>query len=186
MKGLLEQLVEENRPFARQGRVADYIPELSKADPRELGICLLSQDGEEQAAGDFQRVFTMQSMVKPILLLLALLDNGEEAVRAQIGVEATGKPFDAINDAEQELLSEHLNPMVNMGAILLSTRIRGENSAERFRRLLDFTRQLADNPDLAVIQAVYESEKKNGSRNRAMAVRRAPESRCFRNGTPAM
>ena len=57
--------------------------------------------------------------MKPILLLLALMDNGIEQVRSRIGVEATGKPFDAINVSAQSLLSEHLNPMVNMGAIAL-------------------------------------------------------------------
>ena len=29
-----------------------------------------------------------------LILLLALMDNGVEAVRSRVGVEATGKPFD--------------------------------------------------------------------------------------------
>ena len=37
MDALLEKLVEENRPFTREGRVAGYIPELAKADRDELG-----------------------------------------------------------------------------------------------------------------------------------------------------
>ncbi len=36
------------------------------------------------------------SIVKTILLLQALLDNDIETVSSKIGVEATGKPFDAI------------------------------------------------------------------------------------------
>lgn len=108
-------------------------------------------------------------MVKPILLLLALLDNGEEVVRSKVGVEATGKPFDAINVTDSPLLSEHLNPMVNMGAIAICTLIKGGDYTERFQRLLEFTRLLADNPEIEMDEEVYRSEKRTGSKNRALA-----------------
>ena len=136
MDALLEKLVEENRPFTREGRVAGYIPELAKADRDELGICVVSSDGRISSAGEYRRTFTIQSIIKPILLLLALMDNGEDTVRARVGVEATGKPFDAINYTDQALLSEHLNPMVNMGAILLCTLIHGTSYSQRLERLL--------------------------------------------------
>ena len=106
MDALLEKLVEENRPFTREGRVAGYIPELAKADRDELGICVVSSDGRISSAGEYRRTFTIQSIIKPILLLLALMDNGEDTVRARVGVEATGKPFDAINYTDQALLSD--------------------------------------------------------------------------------
>ena len=72
------------------------------------------------------------------------MDNGEDTVRARVGVEATGKPFDAINYTDQALLSEHLNPMVNMGAILLCTLIHGTSYSQRLERLLELTRRLAE------------------------------------------
>ena len=59
--------------------------------------------------------------------------------------------------------------MVNMGAIVMCTLIRGETYQERFTRLLDLTRKLADNPDITVDEAVYRSEKSHGSKNRALA-----------------
>mgnify|MGYP000047825384 CR=1 FL=1 len=139
MDALLEKLVEENRPFTREGRVAGYIPELAKADRDELGICVVSSDGRISSAGEYRRTFTIQSIIKPILLLLALMDNGEDTVRARVGVEATGKPFDAINYTDQALLSEHLNPMVNMGAILLCTLIHGTSYSQRLERLLELS-----------------------------------------------
>lgn len=143
-----------------------YIPELAKADRDELGICVVSSDGRISSAGEYRRTFTIQSIIKPILLLLALMDNGEDTVRARVGVEATGKPFDAINYTDQALLSEHLNPMVNMGAILLCTLIHGTSYSQRLERLLELTRRLAGNPSLSVDEAVYRSEKQTGSRNR--------------------
>ena len=84
-------------------------------------------------------------------------------------MEATGKPFDAINVTDQQLLSSHLNPMVNMGAIAMCTLIRGGSYDERFQRLLALTRTLAGNPEISVDQAVYLSEKRTGSKNRALA-----------------
>lgn len=169
MDELLEQLIEENRHYTKEGRLANYIPELAKANQDDLGIYVVSSDGKTSFAGDFQKRFTIQSIVKPLFLLLALMDNGEEMVRAHVGVEATGKPFDAINYTDQALLSEHLNPMVNMGAILLCTLIKGETYETRFQRLLELARKVAGNPDIDISQAVYESEKRTGSRNRALA-----------------
>lgn len=169
MDELLEQLIEENRHYTKEGRLANYIPELAKANQDDLGIYVVSSDGKTSFAGDFQKHFTIQSIVKPLFLLLALMDNGEEMVRAHVGVEATGKPFDAINYTDQALLNEHLNPMVNMGAILLCTLIKGATYEERFQRLLELTRKVAGNPDIDISQAVYQSEKRTGSRNRALA-----------------
>ena len=64
MDALLEKLVEENRPFTREGRVAGYIPELAKADRDELGICVVSSDGRISSAGEYRRTFTIQSIIK--------------------------------------------------------------------------------------------------------------------------
>lgn len=105
---------------------------LQKPTRTHWGVYLIGSDGKHYCAGDYTKKFTIQSVVKPILLLLALMDNGIEQVRSRIGVEATGKPFDAINVSAQSLLSEHLNPMVNMGAIALCPMIRGNDYNERF------------------------------------------------------
>ena len=169
MEELLERLLEECRPAAREGRVADYIPELAKGDPEALGIYIIGSEGKRSWAGDCRQPFTLQSMVKPILLLQALLDNGACAIQSKVGVEATGKPFDAINSGDQHLDSGNINPMVNMGAIVMCSLIHGGSYEERFSRLLDLTRKLAGDRDLGVDEAVYHSEKSHGSKNRALA-----------------
>lgn len=169
MEELLEELLEECRPYTRQGRLADYIPELTKGELSDLGIYVQRSDGRNYQAGEYKKRFTIQSVVKPILLLLALMDNGEEYVRARVGVEATGKPFDAINMTDQTLLSDHLNPMVNMGAIAMCSLIKGASYEERFQRLLELTRTLAGDPEIQLDEAVYLSEKRTGHKNRALA-----------------
>lgn len=169
MKELLDQLVRECAPYTQQGQLANYIPELAKADPRAIGIHMITGDGQHSWAGRHTERFTIQSIVKPILLLQALMDNGIDFVRGRVGVEATGKPFDAINAGEQRLDSEHLNPMVNMGAIAMCTLIHGDSYEERFERLLALTRKLAGDETITVNEAVYHSEKSHGSKNRSLA-----------------
>ena len=169
MNELLARILADCAPHISQGRLATYIPELANRDPNQFGICVSAEDGSEYTAGDWQTKFTMQSIIKPVILLLALMDSGRDAVRDLVGVEATGKPFDAFNYSDQALTGAHINPMINTGAIALCTLIRGETYAEKFSRLLALTRTLADDPDLDVDQAVYQSEKATGSKNRALA-----------------
>ena len=169
MEMLLKQILNSCRPYIEKGKVASYIPELAKADTSKFGICLMRNDGKEQCAGDFDTAFTMQSIIKPIILLLALLDAGTEKISELVGVEATGKPFDAFNYSDQALKSEHINPMINTGAIALGTIIKGENYTEKFDRLLELTRRMADNPNLSMDENVYLSEKATGNKNRALA-----------------
>ena len=70
---------------------------------------------------------------------------------------------------KNKLDSKNLNPMVNMGAIMLGTLIHGETYHEKFERVLELTRTLAGNPDIQIDEAVYQSEKSWGNKNRALA-----------------
>ncbi len=168
MEKLLQKIIGECYPYIQNGKVATYIPELAKADPNEFGICTISFDQGTNGFGDYEKSFTMQSIVKAIILLRALEDKGESEVRNLVGVEATGKPFDTFNYSDQDLKSEHINPMINAGAIALCTLIDGKTYQEKFQRLLDLTRKIASNPNLNVDEDVYTSEKATGNKNRAL------------------
>ena len=148
--------------------MATYIPELAKADKNKLGIYVVAGDAE-CCAGDYEAKFTMQSVVKPLILLLALQNAGEAGVRRLVGVEATGKPFDTFNYTDLALKNEHINPMINAGAIALCTLISGDTYEEKTKNLLEFTRRLAKNDTLEIDRDVYLSEKKTGNKNRALA-----------------
>ena len=169
MNTLLERIVSDCQKHTAEGHVATYIPELAKVDADKLGIYISLENGEEYAAGDYLDTFTMQSVIKPLILLQALMDSGADTVRALVGVEATGKPFDAFNYSDQALTGAHINPMINTGAIALCTLIHGDTYRERFDRLLELTRRLAGNPLLDVDSSVYASEKATGNKNRALA-----------------
>lgn len=168
MEKLLYKILDDCKDYTKYGSVATYIPELAKAKADSFGIAIYD-DGKLYCAGDSDIKFTAQSVIKPMILLLALIDRGLASVRSLVGVEATGKPFDTFNYSDRALNGEHINPMVNAGAIALLTLIKGATYEEKFLRLLDFTRQIAANSSLDVDEDVYLSERETGNKNRALA-----------------
>ncbi|MDK2919384.1 MAG: glutaminase [Candidatus Petromonas sp.] len=169
MQLLLKRLVEQNRHYTKYGKVANYIPELGKMDPDKLGIVIVDTGGKIYRAGDYDLKFTLQSMSKPIVLLLALMDNGEETVFKKVGKEPTGDPFNSMRKLETLSPPKPLNPMINAGAITVTSLIKGKDSKEKFERILDMVRKISNNPRLNINMDVYLSEKKTGDRNRAIA-----------------
>ena len=146
------------------GAVANYIPELGKADPAHFGISLATLDGHVYEVGDTQVPFTIQSMSKPFVFALALDTLGAARVESVIGVEPSGDPFNSIRlNAE----NHPFNPMVNAGAIACSGLIHEAKGDAAF----DYIRQALGRfagRDLDVDDAVYSSESATGDRNRAI------------------
>lgn len=169
MKRLLESIIENNKKYTQRGKVASYIPELSKADKNALGICVTKLDGEEYLAGDFETKFTIQSISKVITLILAILDNGKENVFRKVGMEPTADAFNSIVNLEVKNPQKPLNPMINSGAIATVSLICGDTSEETFSRILKLARKISGNDELNINQTIYESEKRTGHRNRALA-----------------
>ena len=169
MNHLLQNILNDCYPYIKDGKLADYIPELAKVDKQRLGLCLITSDAKMECVGDYDFKFTVQSIIKPIILLMSILDTDMDRVHDLVGVESTGKPFDAFNYSDQALTSAHINPMINTGAIALCTLIKGRTYEEKFARLLDFTKKLTDDPALDVNHSVYQSEKATGHKNRALA-----------------
>ena len=157
MNTLLNDILRQCAHYTSEGAVANYIPELAKADPKKFGIYVITTFGQSFSAGDFDAKFTMQSVIKPLILLMALFDSGANAVHDLVGVEATGKPFDAFNYSDQALTSANINPMINTGAIALCTLIRGDTYAEKFDRLLNLAKKLAGNPDIDVVDCYFRA-----------------------------
>lgn len=169
MNALLNQLIETHKNDAQRGNVADYIPELKKTPKDLLGISIIDLNGNSYEAGDSDVKFTLQSISKPIVLLLALMDNGESRVFEKVGKEPTGDPFNSI--IRLETYNEHkpLNPMINAGAISVSALVKGKDSSEKIDRILEFMRKITNNPTIQVNEQVFESELATGNRNRSMA-----------------
>lgn len=147
------------------GALADYIPELQRANPAHFGISLVTIDGHVYEVGDSAVPFTIQSVSKAFVFALALEMAGEERVAAAIGVEPSGEAFNSIR-----LTSDNrpFNPMVNAGAIACSGLIHQIEGAAAFERIRDKLSQFAGR-NLGVDDAVHASEAITGHRNRAIA-----------------
>ena len=92
----LEILVEAAKKFTKDGKVADYIPELGKASHGDLSIAMSFVDGRCLSAGDVDKKFTLQSISKVLSLALVLMDRGIDPVFEKVGMEPTGDPFNSI------------------------------------------------------------------------------------------
>jgi glutaminase len=151
---------------AADGALASYIPELTRANPMHFGVALTTPDGQTYEVGDSDVLFTIQSISKPLVYGLALEDHGVSEVLRKVGVEPTGEAFNSI--VMDEANNRPFNPMVNAGAIATTSLIKGTGTQERFARILGMFSRYAGR-QLTIDQAVFQSERATGNRNRAIA-----------------
>ena len=166
-KHRLQELVEQAKPCSQYGKVAQYIPALSTANPAELSIAYYSDDGCV-SAGDATKSFTMQSISKIIALALAIDDNGFERVFEKVGMEPTGAPFQSMGSLAENASAKPLNPMINAGALAVTNLIKGETNQEKFGRILKLVQKLANNERIAYNQNVARSEFETANLNRSL------------------
>ena len=169
MKRILDNIINDSRDSANTGKVADYIPELAKANPQALGICVTTLDGKEYYAGDYDTKFTIQSISKVITLMVAILENGAEYVFSKVGMEPTELAFNSITNLETSPQKRPLNPMINAGAIAVTSLLNGKTPEDKINTILNLTRKICENDSIAINEEVYRSEKATGNRNRALA-----------------
>lgn len=168
MDNLLKDILKNNRKYCKQGKVADYIPALAKQDGEKLGIVVVDFDGNIHSAGDVKDKFTLQSVSKIFTLMMAVNDNGAEEIFSKVGMEPTGDPFNSIIKLETMNPQRPLNPMINAGAIAISSTIKGRDNEERFNRIVEFIEEIIGEK-VTFNEEVYLSEKSTGDRNRAAA-----------------
>lgn len=147
------------------GAVADYIPELFKANPDWFGISMVTMDGHVYEVGDTHIPFTIQSISKPFVYGLGLEDHGRTDVLKKIGVEPSGEAFNSISLRPET--GQPFNPMINAGAIAATGLVEGANHEKKFDRILKMFETYCGR-SLTVDEAIYESESHTGHRNRAI------------------
>jgi glutaminase len=165
IQNLLEQQLADLRD-CREGAVADYIPELAKANPEDFGIVLATTDGRIYAVGDWEKTFTIQSISKPFMYGLALRMLSPSFMERKVGVEPSGDAFNAISLDPRTGIPR--NPMINAGAIATAAQVWRQDPGRAEALTLEFFSSLAGR-SLAVNASVYESERASGHRNRAIS-----------------
>jgi glutaminase len=163
----LQAFVEEAMTCTQHGKVADYIPALGRANPRDLSVAIQYPDGNCVSAGEISKEFSLQSISKVISLAFVLMDRGPSYVFERVGMEPTGDPFNSIAKLES-MPAKPLNPMINAGALVVTHMIKGSSVEERFQRLLSFVQELAGDSTVDYCQEVAESEMETAHLNRAL------------------
>lgn len=164
----LNEVVTEAKKYTSQGKVADYIPALKKQNPNDLSAAIFHPDGKCISAGDVEQKITLQSISKVLTLALALMDCGEECVFEKVGYEPTGDPFNSIVKLELYNPSKPLNPMINAGALAVTSMIKGSSVEARLERILKFIQVLAGDQQIGYSDTVAKSEFETAYLNRAL------------------
>lgn len=162
---MLTRILEKNKGFYTEGKVADYIPELSKMNEKAVAFAVVKKNGEVLSVGDTTQKFTIQSISKVVSLMVAVQDRGEKEVFSKMGYYGTDKPFN--HYANLETMGKPLNPLMNAGAILTTSMINGTND-EGFQKILAMVRYITKNDQINYNKDVYMSEKETGHKNRGM------------------
>ena len=149
----------------KDGKNADYIPELAKVPSELFGVAIVTASGQVYTAGDVDYAFSIQSVSKPFTAALVMQEQGAEAIKDKIGVEPTGQKFNSIL-ATQIIPQVSVNPLVNSGAIAAVSMVQAKSADERFNKILSFFDDLSG-AKLTVIDSVYKSEAATNQRNRA-------------------
>ncbi|PRH88701.1 glutaminase [Labrys okinawensis] len=165
---IVAEIAEEMGSYSERGEVASYIPELARVDPRHFGIAVIDADGNAHVGGDADMPFSIQSISKVFTLTLALGKAGDRLWR-RVGREPSGSAFNSIVLLENEKGIPR-NPFINAGAIAVTDLIlSGHQPREALGEILHFMRFLADDPSIAIDEAVAASEQRTGFRNAALA-----------------
>ena len=153
---IIKKAMDLAREEIPKGKVATYIPELGKADPHQLGIVMNPLIGEKIRLGDYDVRFTMQSVSKVIMLIVALEVCGLKAVFRKVGMEPSGEAFDSLVELDVNN-SKPYNPLINSGALAVCGLLLPEVS---FQDMVRYTRNVCADPEIELNNDVFDSEMK--------------------------
>lgn len=163
---ILENIYQTIQPYAKEGKQADYIPELAKVNPDQFGMCLHTIYGEIYSIEQADTRFSIQSISKVFSLAMCLSLLGNK-LWERVGKEPSGTAFNSLIQLEVEKGIPR-NPFINAGAIVMSDILLShlEHPEEQF---LDFVRTLAGDNTIDYNRDVATSERETGYLNAAIA-----------------
>ncbi|MEV6432691.1 glutaminase [Nocardia sp. NPDC051463] len=163
---VITQVMSDTESSIGSGQVADYIPDLVKADPNQFGFTIATVDGHVHSVGEAHTPFAIES-ISTVFALALVLSRKETPIWQRVGREPSGTPLNSLIELEVDNGIPR-NPYLNSGAIVVADQLLHDtgNGFEALRTLL---RAEAGDVDLHVDTVTVESEEGAGDRNRAMA-----------------
>ena len=162
---VLESIYKDIQPYAKEGKQADYIPELAKVNPDQFGMCIHTIYGETAAIEQADTRFSIQSISKVFTLAMALSIKGDDLWK-RVGKEPSGTAFNSLIQLEVEH-GVPRNPFINAGAIVMADILLSHLDAPE-DDFLRFVRAVAGNDSIDYNREVAISERENGYLNAAI------------------
>ncbi len=162
---ILENIYQAIIPYAKNGKQADYIPELAKVNPDQFGMCIHTIYGETAAIEQADTRFSIQSISKVFTLAMCLSIKGDDLWN-RVGKEPSGTAFNSLVQLEVEK-GVPRNPFINAGALVMAD-ILLSNLKDPEADYLSFVRAVASNPTIDYNREVASSERENGFLNAAI------------------
>jgi glutaminase len=167
---LVQQLVVEAHERYRtndDGALSQVYPALERVPRALFGICVAGNGGDVHAAGDVEAELTIMSVSKPFLYALVCEQLGRDEMRRLVGVNSTGLPFNSLEAVERSG-DGRTNPMVNPGAIAVTSLVPGASAEERWRFVQEGLSGFAGR-ELVLDDEVYRSASETNHRNQSLA-----------------
>ena len=161
---ILDAIYLELAPHFGEGRLATYIPELAKIDPRQFGMAVLTADGHLYQVGQAETPFSIQSISKLFTLTMAM---DAPTLWQRTGREPSGNAFNSLVQLEYENGIPR-NPFINAGAMVVTDLILAKHGNAK-EAVLRFVRHLSGQDHIAFNMTVAASEESVGYRNKALA-----------------
>jgi glutaminase len=169
-RALAQRLIDEAHERFRtntEGTTSRIYPALTRVPGDLFGICVAGVGASVFSAGDANTGLTIMNVAKPFLYALVCRQLGREKLRALIGVNATGLPFNSPTAVEQSG-DGRTNPMVNPGAIAVTSLVPGAGTTEKWQFIRDGLSGFAGRV-LALDEDVYRSATATNQRNQSLA-----------------
>jgi len=163
---ILNKINKEVKPYFGKGKVASYIPALSRINPNKFGISIQCIDGKEYHLGDSYEPFSIQSISKVFTLADVFYQIGSK-LWTRVGREPSSNQFNSLIELEIDNGIPR-NPFINAGALVITDMICEQQVGPKLH-ILNYIRKLCHNPNIEYNEEVAESEAQNGFRNAALA-----------------
>jgi glutaminase len=165
----VRQLIAEAHERYRlntDGQNSQVYPALAEVATSLFGVSVVSTAGWAESVGDADHGFSIMSVSKPFLFALVCELLGPAEMRAKVGVNATGLAFNSLEGVERS--SGLTNPMVNSGAIAVTSLVPGASIPEKWNFINNGLARFAGH-ELPMNEEVLTSATATNFRNQSIA-----------------